>query len=129
MAISSVLLALLPSIGPAYHAVPHKLTSFPNLTHTLSFQLASFATTIALQFLTNTMSPSHATTITSFMEPACRIDFGAYHSTPHNHRPMPSYQPICKKTLYNGSMLPPSAQASVPSSMQLNKISLRHGRT
>ena len=50
MAISSVPLALLPLIGPAYHAVPHRLMSFPNLTHTPSFQLASFATLIALQF-------------------------------------------------------------------------------
>ena len=124
MAISSVLLALLPSIGPAYHALPHKLMSFPNLTHTPSIQLASFATTIALQFSTNTTSPSHITTIASFTEPDSQIDFGAYHSTPHNHRPMPSYQPTCKKTLYNGSMLPPSAQASVPSLMQLNEISL-----
>ena len=129
MAISSVLLALLPSIGPAYHAVPHRLMSFPNLTHTPSFQLASFATMIALQFPTNTMSPSHATTIASFMEPAYPMDFGAYHSTPHNHRPMPSYQPTHKKTLYNGSMLPPSALASVPSSMELNEISLPHGQT
>ena len=129
MAISSVPLALLPSIGPAYHTVPHRLTSFPNLTHTLSFQLVSFATMIALQFSTNTTSPSHATTIASFTEPAYPMDFGAYHSTPHNHRPMPSYLPTRKKTLYNGSMLPPSALASVPSSMQLNEISLPHGRT
>ena len=124
MAISSVPLALLPSTGPAYHAVRYKLTSFPSLTNTLSFQLASFATTIALQFLTNTTSPSHASTIASFTEPACPMDSGAYHSPPHNLRPMPSNQPIRKKTLYNGSMLPPSARASVPSSMQLNEISL-----
>ena len=129
MAISSVPLAPLPSIGQAYHAVPHRLTSFPNLTHTPSFQLASFATTVALQFSTNTMSLSHATTTTSFMEPAYPMDFGAYHSTPHNHRPMPSYQPKHKKTLYNGSMLLPSALVSVPFSMQLNKISLPHGQT
>ena len=94
MAISSVLLAPLPSIGQAYHAVPHRLTSFPNLTHTPSFQLASSATTITLQFLTNTMSLSHATTTASFIEPTYPMDFGAYHSTPHNHKPLPSYQDL-----------------------------------
>ena len=51
------------------------------------------------------------------------------HSTPHNHKPMPPYQPTHKKTLYNGSMLLPSALASVPLSMQLNETSLPHGRT
>ena len=49
--------------------------------------------------LTNTTSLSHATTIASFTEPAYPMDFGAYHSTPHNHRPMPSYPPTHKKTL------------------------------
>ena len=123
---------LISSIGTTsinWTGLPHRLMSFMNLTHTPSFQLASFATTIALQFSTNTMSLSHATTIASFMEPAYPMDFGAYHSAPHNHRPMPSYQPTHKKTLYNGSMLLPSALAPVPLSMQLNKISLPHGRT
>ena len=124
---SSVPLAQLPSVGQAYHTVPHRLTSFPNSTHTPSFPLASSETMIVLQFSTNTMSVSNTATTASFMAPAYPTDFGVYPSTPHNHKPMPSSQPTHKKTLYNCSTLVPSALASAHFLMQLNATSLPHG--
>ena len=59
MATSSVPLAQLPSIGQAYHTVPHRLMSFPNSTHTPSFPSASSVTTIALIFDKHNVTIEH----------------------------------------------------------------------
>ena len=90
MATSSVPLAQLPPIGQAYHGVPHRLTSFPNSTHTPSFPSASSVTMIALLFLTNTMSLSNATTTTSFTAPAYPMDFGAHSPQPQANALIPA---------------------------------------
>ena len=67
-----------------------RLTSFPNSTHTPSFQLASSVTMIALRFSKNTTSLSNATTTASFMEPTYPTDFGAYQPQPQANALVPA---------------------------------------
>ena len=109
MAISSVPLALLPSIGLAYHTVPHRLTSFPNLTHTPSFQLASFATMIACDHDCTTIFNKHNIIIT-------HNNYCILHRThlPNGLWSLPLHSPQ------------PQANALIPANMQKDLVQWLH---